>query len=140
MAESETFYLKRGRRYVPYGANEVYGRDNGVTNGAWLIIVGNGSVELRRLVEPAHAEVAAAARTAQRAMLAALQAANRVKPNVRGDSRAMLEKRARAWAAYCAIMGDDEPVMFEGLSMHDLVDAGIAVLERAAREGNDGAE
>ncbi|MDD5542836.1 MAG: hypothetical protein PHX83_06645 [Acidobacteriia bacterium] len=77
---------------------------------------------------PAFASVLAAIPFAREAMLSAMVAANRIE---RPMHRQMTAKQKRAWAAYQAVMAEDAdvPMCFEGVSMHDVVDAGIKALE-----------
>lgn len=54
------------------------------------------------------------------------------RPN--GGRRELTAKEKKAWAAYVAIAGERSSLQLEGVSLHDVVDAGIAVLHKAALE------
>jgi hypothetical protein len=127
-----TYYEKRGRRYVPVAEHEVlvYGR----RFGFYLQHVQPGSTSTTPLPDPKFAEVEAALRVAQEAMLEAM----RKRCEITGvQTRHVPEKdRAkykRAWEAWKAIVGD-VPAYFEGVSMHDVVDAGVEAVRARLRE------
>jgi hypothetical protein len=126
-----TLYEKRGRRYAPVRDLDAYG---GLSNGSWLVVVDNGRTSIRRLLDPAHAEVEAAARTARQAMIEAMN--RRAKLDL--DPRAYRDpdKARRAWAAWCDVMGEEATVISVGPCVADIVDAGIAALVKKAREEN----
>jgi len=44
-----TYYKKVGRRYEPVSDSEAY---SGLSNGCWLVKVGNGCTSIRQSVEP----------------------------------------------------------------------------------------
>lgn len=44
-----TYYKKVGRRYEPVGDSEAY---NGLSNGCWLVKVGDGCTSIRQSIEP----------------------------------------------------------------------------------------
>lgn len=97
--------------------------------GAHLVVVEPGYRHTLYRIDPATADLLAAARPAFGAMLAAMRAANEPRPEVRDQ-----ERHRTAWAAYLAAGG--EPVLrFSGVSLHDIIDAGIAALVEAAAAG-----
>ncbi len=121
---SRTLYEKRGRRYVPVAEMDAFG---GMTEGTYLVVVRPGSgLSALRVVEPASAEVEAALHTARGAMVEAMRAqCTAGRDEVRADVDAPTLRRA--WAAWRAIAGD-VTMHFRGVSMVDVVDAGIAVI------------
>ena len=123
-----TLYEKRGRRYFPVRDANTY---DGLSNGAWLVVVDNGRTSIRRLLDPAHAELEAAARTARQAMIMAMQEA--ASPVLNMERYRDRERAQRAWDAWCEIMGDDVAIYSQSCSISDCVDAGIATLTEKAR-------
>lgn len=127
-----TLFKKRGRRYYPVRDTDAY---QGLGLGSWVVTVmrpdgGARLTTIRQLVNPAHAEVIAAIAHAREAMEHAMHEANSVN---RPAVRPMSPKQKRAWAAYQAVMAEDKdvPMAFEGVSMHDVVAAGVTALEKA---------
>lgn len=126
-----TLFEKRGRRYYPVRDTAAC---DGLGLGSWVVTVqkaedGCTLTSYRGLVVPAFSAVLAAMPFAKEAMLSAMHAANRVE---RPAQRQMTPKQKRAWAAYQAVMAEDKdvPMSFEGVSMHDVVDAGVKALEK----------
>jgi len=126
-----TLFEKKGRRYYPVRDTAAY---DGCGLGSWVVTVqksdGCTLTSMQRLVKPAHAEVLAAIAHVREAMLSAMTTANHIERPV---NRPMSAKQKRAWAAYQAVMAEDKdvPMAFEGVSMHDIVDAGVRALEQA---------
>lgn len=126
-----TLFEKRGRRYYPVRDTDAY---QGLGLGSWVVTVmrqdGCTLTTMRQLVKPDHAAVLASMALAREAMVSAMNATNRVElPRF----REMSPKQKRAWAAYQAVMAEDKdvPLQFEGISMHDVVAAGVTALEKA---------
>ena len=120
-------FKKVGRRYVEIG---VY--DNEAIyypHGAHLVWSRPGGVLTNFRIEPADAALLAAAERMRDTMTAAMHAADRVVPDQK-----MTKQHQRAWEAYKAIMGDGSSLRLKGVSMHDVVDAGIKALLEAARK------
>jgi len=123
-----TYYTRRrsaaGRNhYTPVAENY----PDALHSGAWLVVVDAGCRTTRRLLNPAHAEVLAAAHRARGAMQRAMQRTNSL--HVRADVTPL---QLDAWAAYVEVMeagGEPpHPLSFEGVSMVDIIDAGIGAL------------
>ena len=115
----EELYKKVGRRYKP--VNDPWAYD-GLREGHWHVWVRPGSVTIREFVFPNKYEVLAAIEEVKEAMIEAMLKHNTVK------LQAITKKEKKAAAAYRAIMGPDAPLVFEGASMLDVVEAGIKVL------------
>lgn len=92
--------------------------------GHWHVWVRDGSISFRRMVLPNRPKVAVAIEEAREAMLAALHKANASRPIMSTPT----PKEMRAVAAYRAVMGSETALTFMGISMNDLVDAGIKAL------------
>lgn len=128
-----TFYAKRGRRYVPVAEHD---RFDALTEGSYLLVVRPGSRSLVRLVKPASGEVEAAINIARKAMEQAMVEKNRTsgEPMVPEKDK---ERARKAYAAYSAIMGADRMVSYRGISMSDIVDAGIQALKEHMHAPDD---
>lgn len=129
-----TLYAKNGRRYRPVAESDAF---DALTEGWWLVRVAPGSKSMRKLVEPAHAELEAAMRGARDAMVEAMREKQTpTGPDVRHVPEHQRAKYQRAWDAWVAIVGD-VPLYFEGVSMHDVVNAGLDAVRRAVETRGD---
>lgn len=126
--EVTTYYEKRGRRYFPIAEND---RFDALTKGHYLIVVEPGLRSTTRLIEPASGEVEAAIRIARVAMEEAMLAANRRSGGAMGLPTEEDKRRAeRAYQAWLSVMGERWSVSYRGVSMHDVVEAGIQALRK----------
>lgn len=137
---SKTLYEKRGRRYYPVAERDAL---DGIPAGWWLVRVEPGLRSSRRILEPAIAECEAAMRIAEddmiKAMLKRCEVTGHQTKHMQSEHQK--KKYLKAWEAWKAIVGD-VPMYFEGVSMHDVVDAGIEALRarlKKDREKNDAA-
>ncbi len=130
----KTYYEKRGRRYYPvsYYDGDVV---DALPPGHYLISVTPGRMT-RRSVEPATAEALAAVHAMREPMMAVMREAQRrvVDAHQYDDP----ERAKRAWEAWCAVMGDDVPLVCEGVSLSDVVQAGIDALTDSLSGGGEG--
>ena len=119
----EVLYVKRNGRYIE--ASDPWAC-TGLRNGHWHIWVRENAKTTRKFVLPERRGVSAAMEEAREAMADAMLAADRVRP----QTRVMDEREQRAWAAYRLEMGmpNDKPVTLSGISINDLIDAGIQAL------------
>ena len=117
----EELYRKVGRRYVR--ENDPWGYD-GLREGQHHVWVRPNSVTIREFVVPSNHSVSAAIEEVREAMMDAVQEANKSRPR----NRSLSAKETRAIKAYREVMGKDAEMIFDGISMWDLVDAGIRVL------------
>ena len=114
-------YEKVGRRYKRVNDPWAY---TGLREGHWHVWVKPNSVSVRGFVLPAKREVSAAIEEAREAMVKAMQEANKAKPS----KTPLTRKEKKAIKAYYDVMGEDSLLTFVGLSIYDIVDAGIKVL------------
>lgn len=122
-----TLYEKRGRRYYPVSERETF---DGIPEGWWLVRVQPGLRSSRRIVAPDTVGLEAAMFLAEEAMVEAMRKRQEVTGvSVRHVPENERAKYQRAWEAWKAIVGD-VPLYFEGVSMHDVVAAGLDVLRR----------
>lgn len=118
----EELYKKVGRKYVR--VNDPWGYD-GLREGHHHVWVRPGSVTIREFIYPARRDVSAAIEEVREAMVDAMHEANKFRPK----RRPLSERETRAIMAYREIMGEDATLILDGISMWDLVEAGIKVLK-----------
>lgn len=117
------FYIKDGRQYICCGVLAHNAGD--MVHGHYLMTVRDGSTSYRP-IEPAYVEAEAAISDAEEEMVQILLDVNRAQPR----ERKLSAKERKAVKAYNDIMGDAEPMIFEGISMCDLVTKGLNVIRR----------
>ena len=126
-------YKKVGRRYHEIGVFD----DEMLhfPHGAHLVISHAGGGLTRYNIDPAHAELLAAAETMRKAMMDAILDADRRHLVGAGNrSRALTDRERKGWEAYKAIAGEPQSLYLEGASLHDAIDAGIRALIEAVKE------
>ena len=130
-----TWYEKRGRRYVPVAEHDRY---DALTEGTYLLVVRPGSRSMCRLVKPASGEVEAAIHIAYGAMVDAMRKTNESISEPMGLMTEKEKQLARkALEAYRAVWGRERMVSYRGVSMHDVVDAGIQALKEHMHAQDD---
>jgi len=120
------FYEKRGRRYYPvseYDSNLI----DGLPKGTHLVEVYPGGKSTRYNVDPNHAALIAASRTAEDAMCQALRNASEIQPK----TRALTPEQMTAWNNLIEVMGDDARCL-SGPSSRDIAEAGVRALQTEA--------
>jgi len=120
------FYEKRGRRYYPvseYDSNLI----DGLPKGTHLVDVYPGGKSTRYNVDPNHAALIAASRTAEDAMCQALRNASEIQPK----TRALTPEQMTAWNNLIEVMGDDARCL-SGPSSRDIAEAGVRALQTEA--------
>ena len=124
----EIFYIKKGRKYVPisvYSSNLM----SGLPIGSHLVTVKENMTSYRRCVEPATAEVLAAAHLMRQVMLQAMT----IKAEIQPPHVKFTPKQKAAWEAFAATMKNQHSICtFESIST--VIEAGMQVLEAAATE------
>lgn len=123
-----TYYEKRGRRYRPVLESDVYAA---FPKGHYLVSIQPGQKSITRTVEPDHAAVEHAMRHAAVAMTEAMRKMCECLPPKRTP---LTPRQKRGWEAWKREVGDDAMFYFEGVSMQDVVDAGIAALRTKMKE------
>lgn len=118
-----TIYKKVGKRYKEIGQcdNEAFY----YPHGSHLVVAKKGSTLTRYNIEPDHAAIEAALQHARDAIMAAMTEATKMQP----EKRAYTKKEREGLAAFKAIAGDMVGLRFEGVSMADVVEAGIKILQ-----------
>lgn len=121
----ETYYRKVGRRYIPvHQTLDTYGWPE----GCYVVWVTPGSTSIRTTAEPAYAELLAASKVAEDAMLKSMRDMDRVRPAV----NPLTPRQKKAWEEFSKAMGEEMSLW--GKSMQDIVDAGLEALRKAAVE------
>lgn len=126
-----TYYEKRGRRYYPIAERDAF---DAIPEGDWLVCVKPGLRSARRMIKPAYPEIEAAIKVAQDAMLEAMYKARQCdKLDASRISEKDRERYRKAFEAWKAIVGD-VPLYFEGVSMHDVIEAGLDALREHCKK------
>jgi DNA-binding GntR family transcriptional regulator len=120
-----TLYQKVGDDYLPIAESEA---KNGLPNGLWLVIVTDGYLDTRELIEPDTAAFVAAAEVARPAMIRAIQEATRARPR---DGEPV-GKLKRAHEAFMRIAGNQSMWLTQA-SAWDVAQAGIDAVYAAAK-------
>lgn len=116
----ETLYIKKGRRYKPWGT--IYDI-NGLPEGTHLVVVKPGSQSMLYNVEPDRAALLAAMREATEAMIGAMREASELQPQqvpITQEQRDLLDK--------LKVTGFNASIWRRG-GLRDMVDAGMKALE-----------
>ena len=121
-------YKKVGRRYVEIGESD---RDGSYyPHGAHLVVAQRRSRLIKYDVKPECAAVEAALQAARDGMFTAMIEATKMRPTLRPYTR----KELAGIAAMRAIAGDTQCIIYESLSMPDIVEAGIKEVQKQMRE------
>lgn len=121
-----TYYIKKGRRYVPVAEERHY---DTLPFGTHLVSVKAGVTSWKYHVDVDNAGVLQAMLTAKEAMAQALVKANAAAPKKQNVPKHLEAKYKAAWKAWSDIIGEDMPLVFEGLSPIEIVEAGIKALQ-----------
>jgi len=124
----EVFYKKVGRKYVP-----VYEYDQTLLDafpkGTHIVMCYPGGQSRRYNIEPNHAALIAAARTAEDAMCTAIRKASEMRP----QRTLLTEGQHKAWKKLAKEFGD-ELATLNTKSAHDIAEAGIqAIISEAEK-------
>ena len=121
-----TYYIKRGRRYIPVSEYDADLWDS-LPYGAHLVVVEQGMRSIKHKVEPSTAPVLSALRLHRDAVIDAVRQASEMR---RGVSGALTSAEIRGLAAYRREAGADAMLWLTLPSAADIVDA----LERSILE------
>jgi len=99
---TETFYIKRGRRYVP--VREYDGMlQNALPHGSYVTVVRPGASVQRWAIDPAYAPMIAAGIVAREAMGEVMLSASEVR--LSGERKPMTREQRDAWENLVAVFG-----------------------------------
>jgi hypothetical protein len=120
------YYEKVGRRYVPVAE---YDNDlmDSFHKGNHLVMVYPGGTSRRFNIDPAMAPMIAAGRVAEDAMCKAMMTASELKPS----KQPITQEQRTAWENLAKAFGQDMYTL-QGVSTHDIVEAGIKAMQAEA--------
>jgi len=121
-----TFYIKKGRRYVPVSD---YDSDlcDSYSYGAHLLLVKPGMKSRKSIVDPAFAPMIAAGMFARDEMTKAVREASECQPG----TKPITEEQRRAWEQLKKAFGDDRYHLWWP-SAAEVVDAGVKSMQQEA--------
>jgi hypothetical protein len=127
---TETFYIKRGRRYVPVREYDAM-LQNALPHGSYVTVVKPGASVQRWAVDPAYAPMIAAGIVAREAMSKVMLAASEVR--LSGDRKPMTQEQRDAWENLIAVFGPAARQL-EHPSVMEITQAGVdAMIAEAER-------
>jgi len=126
--ETKTIYKKVNRRYIPVGLYDQEQQYKPIGNH--LVIVSPGCTSTRYNIQVDEAVVLAAVQNVRKALVDALDKSTELQPN----DREMTSLEKQAWEAYKGIAGSPKGLMFEGVSMSDVVEKAMDVLQKELKE------
>ncbi len=127
---TETFYVKRGRRYIPVREYDDMLR-NAEPHGAYVTVVKPGHSISRHAVDPAYAPMIAAGIVAREAMSKVMLSASEVR--LSGDRKPMTREQRDAWENLIAVFGPAARQL-EHPSVMEVTQAGVdAMIAEAER-------
>jgi hypothetical protein len=126
MAMKKIYYEKVGRRYVPVAEydNELL---DSFPKGNHLVMSYPGGTSRRFNIDPAYAPMIAAGRVAEDEMCRAMSKASELRPR----QSPITPGQKAAWEALAKEFGD-ELCTLNGLSIHDVVEAGVKAMQAEA--------
>jgi len=99
---TETFYIKRGRRYIPVREYDAM-LQNALPHGSYVTVVKPGVSVQRWAVDPAYAPMIAAGIVAREAMSEVMISASELR--LSGERRPMTKEQRDAWENLIAVFG-----------------------------------
>jgi hypothetical protein len=127
---TETFYIKRGRRYVPVREYDAM-LQNALPHGSYVTVVKPGASVQRWAVDPAYAPMIAAGIVAREAMSKVMLAASEVR--LSGERKPMTQEQRDAWENLIAVFGPAARQL-EHPSVMEITQAGVdAMIAEAER-------
>ena len=120
------YYVKEGRRYKPVAEYDNEFMDS-FHKGNHLLMIYPGGASRRFNIDPNYAAMIAAGRVAEDAMCRAISKAAELRP----PKTPITPKQKKAWEALAKAFGD-EICTLQGLSAHDIAEAGVKALMEEA--------
>ena len=126
MAMKKIYYEKVGRRYVPVAEydNELL---DSFPKGNHLVMCYPGGASRRFNIDPNYAAMIAAGRVAEDSMCRAMSKASELRPK----QTPITPEQKAAWEALARAFGD-ELCTLNGLSVRDVVEAGVNAMQEEA--------
>ena len=127
---TETFYIKRGRRYIPVREYDGMLQD-ALPHGSYVTVVRPGASVQRWAIDPAYAPMIAAGIVAREAMSKVMISASEVR--LSGERKPMTQEQRDAWENLIAVFGPAARQL-EHPSVMEITQAGIdAMIAEAER-------
>lgn len=120
-----TYYIKKGRKYVPIAEDRTW---DTIPLGYHVVSVKPGSTYWKYRISPDLATFEAASQIAKEAMIERMMKVNEMKISPKHYPEYMRPKVEKAFQAWKKIIGVDLPLTFEGVSMSDIIEAGISAV------------
>jgi len=124
----QTYYEKRGRRYVPVSEYDPDWQD-AMPRGNHLIMCYPGGRSTRYNIDPALAPMIAAGRVAEDRICEAVRVASKMRPR----QQPLTKKQLQAWQQWNKAMGNDVYTI-ESPCARDIADASIKALQEEAEK------
>jgi len=115
-------YQKIGKRYHPVSDICAY---NGLTKGAWLVVVADNCTSVRKCIDPDNAAVEAAFKITEDKLVTIIAKACEARPK----STPLTPLEQKAIKAYYAVMGKEKMLMFNYTSMQDMAQQILATVK-----------
>ena len=122
--KTETFYIKRGRRYIPVSEYDSMLSDS-LPYGSYVTVVKKGSNIQRYVIDPAYAPMIAAGIVASEAMSKAMFSASEIRLNK--NHQPMTKEQRDAWDNLIAVFGSAAHTL-EHPSIMEITQAGVDAL------------
>ena len=106
-------YQKIGKRY--HKISDLNALD-GLSNGAWLVVVEKGCTSIKKCIEPDNAAVEAAFKITEEKLVKIIGKACEARPK----STPLSPLEQKAIKAYYKVMGEEKTLMFQYKSMYDM--------------------
>ncbi len=106
-------YQKIGKRY--HKISDLNALD-GLSNGAWLVVVEKGCTSIKKCIEPDNAAVEAAFKITEEKLVKIIGKACEARPK----STPLSPLEQKAIKAYYKVMGEEKILMFQYQSMYDM--------------------
>ena len=106
-------YQKIGKRYQKISDLNAL---DGLSTGAWLVVVEKGCTSIRKCVEPENAAVEAAFQITEEKLVKIIAKACEARPK----STLLTPLERKAIKAYYKVMGEEKILMFQYQSMYDM--------------------
>jgi hypothetical protein len=121
------YYEKVGRKYVPVSEYDSDYLDS-FSKGTHIVMCYPGGQSRRYNIDPNYAALIAAGRVAEDAMCKAMNKASELRPR----QTPITPGQKKAWEKLAKEFGD-ELCTLNGLSVHDVVEAGVKALQEEAK-------
>jgi len=139
MKDMSTYYIKKGCKYVPIAEDKTWDL---IPLGYHIVCAKPGSTFWKYHISPELEAFEAAAQVAKEAMADRMYKVTQVKISPKQYPEYLRPKVEKAFNAWKDIIGAHLPLHFEGVSMMDIIEAGISAVreERKFHKGEGPAQ